>query len=111
MLQSKHGLAETHAFVRLPDSDEVGLARVLQAWDRILDRCLDTLAATDQKDTLKWWASPKNEAASQHLFELHQNAKSVDRCSAVWAQFLCYALRTAPEWYEDPTGKERGGLL
>lgn len=107
LTQSKHNLAKTHAFTRLPDDDETDLVCVLQAWDCVLKRCLDTLAMADQKDTMKWWASPKNEAASQHPFELHQNAKSVDKCSMVWARFLCYVLRTAPELWgegEDETG-------
>ena len=53
--------------------------------------------------------SPKNEAASQRPFELHQNAKSVDKCSTVWAQFLCYVMRTAPrEWQEGEEDNETG---
>jgi len=51
--RSKHNLAKTHQFARPPDSDEPELERVLRAWRRILERCLDTLAATDQKDALK----------------------------------------------------------
>jgi hypothetical protein len=62
--QSKHNLVKTHQFTRAPDPDEPALERVLRAWKRILERCLDTLAATNQKDALKWWASPKNEATS-----------------------------------------------
>jgi hypothetical protein len=62
--QSKHNLVKTHQFTHKPDPNEPELDRVLRAWNRILDRCLDTLAATDQKDALKWWASPKNEATS-----------------------------------------------
>jgi len=73
-----------------------------------LERCLDTLAATDQKDALKWWASLKNEAASQRLFELPQNAKSVDKYSAVWERLICYIMRAVPEWWEDETDN---GLL
>ena len=42
---------------------------------------MDTLVAADQKDALKWWVSPKNEVASQHLFKLPQNAKSVAKYS------------------------------
>lgn len=52
--RSKHNLVETYTFVRMPDANEVGLDRVLLAWDRVLNRCLDMLAAADQKDTLKW---------------------------------------------------------
>jgi hypothetical protein len=62
--QSKHNLVKTSQFARKPDPDEPELDRVLRAWSRILERCLNTLAATDQKDALKWWESPKNEAAS-----------------------------------------------
>jgi Orsellinic acid/F9775 biosynthesis cluster protein D len=81
--QSKHNLVKTHQFARLPDPDELELERVLRAWRRILEWCLDTLATTDQKDALKWWASPKNEACSQRPFELLQNAESVKKYSAV----------------------------
>ena len=71
------------------------MERVLRAWRRIFERGLDTLAATDQKDVLKWWASPKNEAASQRPFELPQNAKSVDKYSVVWdaSSATCCARR------------------
>ena len=62
--QSKHNLVKTHQFAHPPNPDEPELERVLRAWRRILERCLDTLAATNQKDALKWWGSPKNEAAS-----------------------------------------------
>ena len=103
--QSKHGIVKTHAFARKPDPDEPRLVRLLEAWGRILNRCLDTLAATDHKDTLKWWASPKNEAASQFPFELHQNTQSVNKCSADWQQFICYAMRTAPDEQDGETGE------
>jgi hypothetical protein len=64
------------------------------------------LAAIDQKDALKWWASPKNEAASQRLFELPQNAKSLEQYSAVWERFICYMMGIAPiEHREDEIGK------
>ena len=62
--QSKHDTVKTAAFAHEPSPNELELGRVVRAWKRILERCLDTLAATDQKDALKWWASPKNEAAS-----------------------------------------------
>ena len=45
--QSRHDLVKTHQFARPPDPDEPELERVLRAWRRILERCLDTLAATD----------------------------------------------------------------
>jgi hypothetical protein len=104
--KSKHNIVKTHQFARAPDPDEADLQRVLRAWNRILERCLDTLAATDQKDALKWWASPKNEAVSQRPFELPQTAKSIDKYSAMWERLICYMMRTAPvEHWEDETGE------
>jgi hypothetical protein len=52
--QSKHNLVKTFQFTCKPDPDESELDCVLRAWSHILERCLNTLAATDQKDTLKW---------------------------------------------------------
>ncbi|KAH8800211.1 hypothetical protein F5884DRAFT_891023 [Xylogone sp. PMI_703] len=95
--QSKHDLVKTHAFSEVAKPEEPQLCRLMTAWGRILERCLDTLASVDHKDALKWWKSPKNEVAHQHPFELHQNSKSVDRCSEDWQRFICYAMRTAPE--------------
>jgi hypothetical protein len=104
--QSKHNFVKTFHYTRMPDPDEPKLERLLRAWNGILERGLDTLEATDHKDVLKWWASPKNEAASQHPFELPQNAKSIDKYSRVWACFICYMMRTAPiENHTDETGK------
>jgi hypothetical protein len=63
---------------------------------------LDTLAASDYKDTLKWWKSPKNEVADQHPFELPQNSTSITKYSGIWQQGLCYWMRTAPaEWGDE----------
>ena len=68
---SKHSLVKTAEFTATATADEPELERVLQSWERIVQRSLATLAAVSQyKDILKWWASPKNEAASQKLFEL-----------------------------------------
>jgi hypothetical protein len=104
--QSKHNLVKTFHYTRMPDPDEPQLERLLRAWNRILERCLNTLEATDHKDALKWWASPKNEAADQRPFELPQNAKSVDKYSGIFACFICYMMRTAPlENHTDETGK------
>ena len=104
--QSKHNIIETYTFACEPDVDEPELARVLRTWNRIVERGLDTLAATDHKDTLKWWRSPKNEAASQRPFELPQNAKTITKYSAIWAQFICYMICIAPrERWEDKTGR------
>jgi len=94
--QSKHDLVQTFHYTRMPDPDEPQLGRLLRAWNRILERCLNTLEATDHKDALKWWASPKNEAADQRPFELPQNSKSVDKYSEIFACFICYMMRTAP---------------
>jgi hypothetical protein len=103
--QSKHNLVKTFHYTRMPDPDEPQLERLLRAWNRILERCLNTLEATDHKDALKWWASPKNEAADQRPFELPQNAKSVDKYSGIFACFICYMMRTAPlENHTDETG-------
>jgi len=50
------------------------------------------------KDILKWWASPKNEAASQKPFELPQNHhKTIPRYSQTFGRLLCYVMRAAPE--------------
>jgi hypothetical protein len=62
--QSKHNLVKTFQFTCKPDPNKPELDRVLRAWSRIWERGLNTLAATNQKDVLKWWKSPKNEAAS-----------------------------------------------
>ena len=55
--QSKHNMVKTFYYTRDPDGDdrddEPGLHRVVRVWRRILERCLDTLAAADQKDALK----------------------------------------------------------
>jgi hypothetical protein len=106
--QSKHNLVATFQFARKPNPNEPELERVLRAWSRILDQCLNTLAATNQKDTLKWWVSLKNEAASQRPFELPQSAKSVEKYSGIWESFICYMMRMAPtEHWRD----EIGGLF
>ncbi|OAF54217.1 hypothetical protein VC83_09543 [Pseudogymnoascus destructans] len=106
--QSKHNMVETSRFARMPDPEEPKLERLLRAWKRIMERCLDTLEDIDHKDVLKWWASPKNEAASQRPFELPQSTKSMDKYSRVWEGFICYMMRTATgDWGEDSeTGVE-----
>jgi len=54
---------------------------------------------------LKWWASPKNEAASQRPFELPQNAKSIEKYSGFFEGFICYMMRTAAtDGWRDETG-------
>jgi hypothetical protein len=102
--QSKHNLLTTSSYTHKPDT-EPELERVLRAWNRILERCLDTLANTDQKDILKWWGSPKNEAASQRPFELPQNAQTIKEYSMVWERLLCYIIRTgSTDDWEEQTG-------
>jgi hypothetical protein len=100
--RSKHNIIKTHHFTREPDPEEPELTRVLRAWERILERCLDTLTASDHKDTLKWWASPKNEVASQRPFELPQNSRTITKYSGIFQHFICYAIRTVPAvWGEE----------
>jgi hypothetical protein len=53
LLQSKHSIVKTHEFVYVPDLEEPELVRLLEVWNRILNCCLDTLAATNYKDILK----------------------------------------------------------
>jgi hypothetical protein len=76
---AKHNLVQTYEFARAPDPDELQLSRVLREWKRILERCPDTLAATDQKDALKWRASPKQEAASQRTATECHDYRAVQR--------------------------------
>lgn len=100
---SKHNLVTTAAFADIATATEPELEQVLQSWERILQRSLTTLAAIDNyKDILKWWASPKNEAASQRPFERPQNdKKTIPRYSQTFARLLCYVMRTAPEVNKD----------
>jgi Orsellinic acid/F9775 biosynthesis cluster protein D len=105
--RSKHNLVTTSLYTCKPDPSgpEPELERVLRAWDRIFERCLDTLANTNQKDILKWWGSPKNEAAGQRPFELLQNAASIKDYSRVWERLLCYIIRTgSTDDWEEQTG-------
>ena len=102
-------MVRTFQYTRKPNTnnreDKAKLNYVLCAWQCILECALNTLAAADQKDALKWWASPKNEVASQHPFKLPQNAKSVAKYSEHWEGMICYFMRTAPkEDWEDETG-------
>ena len=101
--KSKHDLVRTYAFLREPDHDEIKLHRLIRAWKRIFERCLDTLEATDHKDVVKWWGSPKNEVASQRPFELPQNSKTLDKYGQIWEQFICYVIRTTPEEFDEET--------
>jgi hypothetical protein len=49
----QYNIVKTFQFTREPDADESELRRLLHAWRRVLERSLDTLAATDYKDALK----------------------------------------------------------
>jgi superfamily II DNA helicase RecQ len=100
---SNHDLVATARFADIATATEPELEQVLQSWERILQRSLATLAAVDNyKDILKWWASPKNEAANQRPFERPQNhKKTIPRYSQTFARLLCYVIRTAPEVDED----------
>jgi hypothetical protein len=111
--QSKHDYVETYQFARPPDADdEPDLEWLLRAWSRILDRCLDTLAASDQKDMLKWWASPKLQELSQRPYGLPQSAATIDKYSKVWERLICYMMRMAPlEHWGDETGKLTATIL
>jgi hypothetical protein len=100
---SKHDLVTTAAFTATAAATEPELARLLESWERILQYSLNTHAAvSNYKDILKWWASPKNEVASQRPFELPEK-KSIVRYSQTFARLLCYVMRTAPESFEEET--------
>jgi hypothetical protein len=101
--KSKHNLVRTYKYLQEPTPEEPELYRVVQAWKRIFERCLNTLEATDHKDTVKWWGSPKNEMASPRPFELPQNSSSLTTYSKIWEQFICYMIRTTPDEFEDDT--------
>ena len=102
---SKHNLVKTAEFTATATAAEPELEQVLQSWERILQRSLGTLATvSNYKDILKWWVSPKNEAASQRPFELPQNHQTtVPRYGQTFARLLCYVMRTAPESVDDET--------
>jgi hypothetical protein len=95
LLRSKHNIVQTYLFLRKPDPDEPELERLLVCWTRNFNRCLDTLAATDNPDVLKWFVLPKNESMSKRPFQLPQNAQTVSKYSGLWEHFVCYAMRTA----------------
>jgi hypothetical protein len=100
---SKHSLVKTVEFTAIATATEPELEQVIKSWERILQRSLATLtAASNFKDILKWWMSPKNEVASQKPFELPQNHKrTIPRYSQTFVRLLCYVMRTAPESDED----------
>jgi hypothetical protein len=100
---SKHDLVTTAVFADTATATKPELERVLQSWERILQWSLATLAVVDNyKDILKWWASLKNEVASQRPFERPQNyQKTIPRYSQTFARLLYYVMRTAPESDED----------
>jgi hypothetical protein len=51
--QSRHGIVKTHKFVQELNKNKPKLQQLLQAWQRILERCLNSLANIDHKDALK----------------------------------------------------------
>jgi hypothetical protein len=81
--KSKHNIVQTYRFLCKPDPDKPALERLLVCWTRIFNRCLNTLADTDNPDVLKWIASPKNEAMSKRPFQLPQNAQTVAKYSGL----------------------------
>lgn len=100
---SKHNLVTTAAFTATAATTEPELARLLQSWERILQQSLNThTVVSNYKDILKWWASPKNEVASQRPFELPEK-RSLARYSQTFARLLCYVMRTALESIDDET--------
>src|SRR5271156_1463625 len=102
---SKHDLETTAAFTATATATEPELERVLQSWERILQRSLTTLkAVSNYKDILKWWASPDPKAVCQQPFELPQNHKTtIPRYGQTFARLLCYIMRTAPESMDEET--------
>ncbi|KFY94163.1 hypothetical protein V498_04016 [Pseudogymnoascus sp. VKM F-4517 (FW-2822)] len=99
---SNHDIRKTYHFVRKPETTEVDLERVLQAWDRIVNRCLDTLGDVDNVDILKWLQSPRQEEPASRPFRLPQAGYTLVKYGGLWHHFLCYVFRTAPddEWEE-----------
>ncbi|KFZ04594.1 hypothetical protein V502_10033, partial [Pseudogymnoascus sp. VKM F-4520 (FW-2644)] len=99
---SRHDIRKTYSFVRKPDTAEFELERVLQAWDRIVNRCLDTLGDVDNIDVLKWLQSPRQEEPASRPFRLPQSGYTLVKYGGLWHHFLCYVFRTAPddEWEE-----------
>jgi hypothetical protein len=74
LARSKHDLETTAAFTATATATKPELERLLESWERILQWSLTTLkAVSNYKDILKWWASLKNEVASQEPFELPQD--------------------------------------
>lgn len=98
---SKHDLVATAVFTNIAAAAKPELERVLQSWERILQHSLNMLAAVgNYKDILKWWASPKNKAASQRPFERPEK-KSIGWYSQIFARLLCYIIRTTPEYADE----------
>ena len=100
---SKHSLVETAAFAATATATEPEFEMLLQSWERILQRALETQKAVSGfKDILKWWASPKLEEVCQHPFEVPE-PKSIRKYSQTFARLLYYVMRTAPESIDDET--------
>ena len=100
---SKHSLVETAAFAATATTAEPEFEMLLQSWERILQRTLETLKAVSGfKDILKWWASPKLEEVCQKPFEVPE-PKSIQKYSQTFVRLLYYVMRTAPESIDDET--------
>ena len=98
---SQHNLVRTAAFATTATATEPDLVRLIQSWERILQRCLTTLAAIGKyKDILKWWVSPKIPEPKQVPFELLEKA-SLKQYSQTFQRLLCYILQVAPNGPED----------
>jgi hypothetical protein len=93
-------MVESHDLICKPESLDSGdkFQRLVSAWNRIVERCLVTLASIDHVDSLKWLATVgMHSSAHQKPFGRPQNQSTITKYSCIWAQFLLFVLRTAPE--------------
>lgn len=106
LANSKLDLVQTAAFAAAATATETELHRLLECWERILQRSLNTLVAVaDYKDILQWWQSPKHEEASPRPFE---QPLTLAKYNATFRRFLCYVFRAAPANQE---GESETGLV
>jgi hypothetical protein len=96
LAESKLDLVATYELTTTATTAKPELQRVLEVWNIILDRCLETLESMNYKDVLKWWASPKPESPGQRPFELVERS-SLAKYRVTFVRLLFYVLRTAPE--------------
>jgi hypothetical protein len=100
---SKHSLVATAVFATTATATEPEFERLLQSWERILQRTLETQKAVSGfKDILKWWASPKLEEVCQKPFEVPE-PKSIRKYSQTFIRLLYYVMRTTPESINEET--------